>query len=82
VYSKTFNGDKFVIDETLEILEKQISPSDFFRANRQFIVSKQSILKAQNYYNRRFVLKTNPPSHENILISKARISLFKALLGI
>lgn len=81
VYGQTFNKERFVIDETLDNLEKQLSPSIFFRANRQFIVSRNSIKEATFYFNRRFILKITPAPEENILISKARVSEFKEWLA-
>lgn len=81
VYGQTFNKERFVVDETLDNLEKQLSPSIFFRANRQFIVSRNAIKEASFYFNRRFILKISPTPDENILISKARVSEFKDWLG-
>ena len=81
VYGYTHNKEKFVIDETLDALAEQLSPSDFFRANRQFIVSRNSIKEAQNYFNKGFSLKLNLSQNEIILISKAKVSLFKDWLG-
>ena len=77
----SYDKEKFVIDETLDQLERQLSSSDFFRANRQFIVSRNSIKEAQNYFNKGFSLKLNPSQNEIILISKAKVSLFKDWLG-
>ena len=81
VYGYSYDKEKFVIDETLDQLERQLSSSDFFRANRQFIVSRNSIKEAQNYFNKGFSLKLNPSQNEIILISKAKVSLFKGWLG-
>ena len=81
VYGYSYDKEKFVIDETLDQLEGQLSSSDFFRANRQFIVSRNSIKEAQNYFNKGFSLKLNPSQNEIILISKAKVSLFKDWLG-
>ena len=81
VYGYSYDKEKFVIDETLDQLERQLSSSDFFRANRQFIVSRNSIKEAQNYFNKGFSLKLNPSQNEIILISKAKVSLFKDWLG-
>ena len=81
VYGYTFNKERFVIDETIANLEKQLSSSVFFRANRQFIVSRNAIKEATFYFNRRFILKISPTPDENILISKARVSEFKDWLG-
>ena len=81
VYGYSYDKEKFVIDETLDQLEGQLSSSNFFRANRQFIVSRNSIKEAQNYFNKGFSLKLNPSQNEIILISKAKVSLFKDWLG-
>jgi two-component system LytT family response regulator len=80
VYGHTFNKERFVIDDTLDNLEKQLSPSVFFRANRQFIVSKNAIKEASFYFNRRFVLKIYPTPDESIIISKAKVAEFKEWL--
>lgn len=72
-----FKKERYAFDQTLDKLEQQLSPSDFFRANRQFIVSRKAIEEVQNYYNRRYVLKTNPSSSELILISKTKVSILK-----
>jgi two-component system LytT family response regulator len=81
IFGISNDKDKFVIDETLDVLEKQLSPSIFFRVNRQFIVARGSIKEAQNYFNRGLILKLNPTSNENVLISKAKVSSFKDWLG-
>ena len=81
VYGYSYDKEKFVIDETLDQLERQLSSSDFFRANRQFIVSRNSIKEAQNYFNKGFSLKLNPSQNEIILIRKAKVTLFKDWLG-
>ena len=81
VYGYSYDKVKFVINETLNQLEGQLSSSDFFRANRQYIVSRNSIKKAQNYFNKGYSLKLNPSKNEIILISKAKVSLFKNWLG-
>jgi|TARA_B110001454_G_C12661291_1_gene409614 DNA-binding LytR/AlgR family response regulator len=81
VYGYSYDKVKFVINETLDQLEGQLSSSDFFRANRQYIVSRNSIKKAQNYFNKGYSLKLNPSKKEIILISKAKVSLFKNWLG-
>jgi two-component system LytT family response regulator len=72
-----FKKERYAFDETLDKLEKQLSPSDFFRANRQFIVSRKAIEEAQNYHNRRFILKINPSPSELVVISKTKVSILK-----
>ncbi len=77
VYGKTFDGNSYIIDFTLEELEQQIQPQLFFRANRQFIVNREIIHEIEFYFNGRMLLKTMSISEEPILISKERVPVFK-----
>jgi two-component system LytT family response regulator len=67
----------FVIDKSLEELENQLDPTNFFRANRQFIISRQCIQEIELYFNGRLLLRTSPVSANQILISKERVPVFK-----
>ncbi len=80
VYGLTFTEEKHVLDETLDVLENKLNNTDFFRANRQFIVSRKTIIEVKNYFNGRLLLKTKPNIKEQILISKARVNLFRQWL--
>jgi len=80
VYGLTFTEEKHVLNETLDMFETKINQTDFFRANRQFIVSRKSISEVSNYFNGRLLLKTKPKSKEQILISKSRVNLFRQWL--
>jgi len=80
VWGTTFKKEKYDINEKLDLLESQLSPDDFFRANRQFIISRKSIVEVCNYFNGRLLLKTNPPSLDKILITRARVGNFKKWL--
>lgn len=80
VYGLTFKDEKYVVDETLEELDKKLSHTNFFKANRQFIASRKTIVEVSNYFNGRLMLKTTPKTKEKILISKARVGLFRQWL--
>lgn len=77
VQAATINNNYYIIEETLEKLQQQLDPSQFFRANRQFIVNRSAIQEINFYFNGRLLLKVQPIPKENILISKARASEFK-----
>lgn len=77
VYAYTIEDGKYVMEFTLEQLEKQLDPAIFFRVNRQFIVSRNAISEIEYFFNGRLLVSVRPASPENILISKARVSLFK-----
>ena len=67
----------YVIDKTLDELEKLLNPDAFFRANRQFIVARQSIREIEFYFNGRLLIRVGPISKKPILISKERVPVFK-----
>jgi DNA-binding LytR/AlgR family response regulator len=80
VYGLTLREEKYVVDETLDVLENKLNNNDFFRANRQFIASRKTIIEVSNYFNGRLLLKTKPKTEEQILISKARVNIFRQWL--
>lgn len=73
----TRQNESHVIDFTLDKLEKQLDPSLFFRANRQFILHIDAISKVENWFNGKLVVKTRPEAEEKIVVSRERARLFK-----
>ncbi|WP_026631473.1 LytR/AlgR family response regulator transcription factor [Dyadobacter alkalitolerans] len=74
----TLHDDRnFVVDKSLEELENQLDPTNFFRANRQFIISRECISEIELYFNGRLLVRTTPSSSNQILISKERVPVFK-----
>jgi DNA-binding LytR/AlgR family response regulator len=80
VFGLTFKEEKYVVDENLDVLENKLNKIDFFRANQQYIVSRKAIIEVSNYFNGRLLLKTKPKTTEQILISKARVNIFRQWL--
>jgi two-component system LytT family response regulator len=54
-----------------------LDPSNFFRANRQFIISRNFIKEVDFYFNNRLSVNLKVPVPEKILISKVRVSEFR-----
>jgi len=76
----TFEGRNYSMDESLERIQKQLNPENFFRANRQFIVSRQSVHSAAHYFHRKLKLSLRPECDQPVLVSKTRASAFKQWL--
>jgi DNA-binding LytR/AlgR family response regulator len=76
-----FDEKSFRFEYTLDELGELLDPKDFFRANRQYIISRKAIKDIDLWFNSRLSvnLKVNAP--EKILISKARIQEFKGWFG-
>jgi len=76
----TKTGKNFSVDFSLEKLESMLSPTDFFRINRQFLISFGSIKKIAVLSKSRIKLTLEPLSTEETLISTARTHEFREWL--
>lgn len=70
------DGRKYIIDYTLEQLEGMLDPERFFRLNRTFIVALSSIEKTSKYFNSRLLVELDPPTDEQVLISRVKSKEF------
>ncbi len=76
----TLTGQTYAVDKTLEALGQQLSPHIFFRANRQFIISRAAVKDIVVWFGSRLSLNLVVETPERIIISKARVPEFKQWL--
>ncbi|MEM9001558.1 MAG: LytTR family DNA-binding domain-containing protein [Bacteroidota bacterium] len=76
-YLVTKDKKKYMIEYNLESLEELISPKQFFRINRSFIVHINAITDVTVYANRRLKLSLNPKMEKEVIISRERVGDFK-----
>ena len=81
VYCYTHSQERYRIEQSLDSIQSDINPEDFFRANRQFICSRKSIHSASVYFQRKLKLEVRPSFPEEISISKLKITAFKKWLS-
>ncbi len=67
---------KYYYSSTMDELEKQLDPTLFFRANRQFIVNCSMVAIAEHYFSRKLIVKLLMPTPELIIVSKSKTSSF------
>ncbi|HYG39622.1 MAG TPA: LytTR family DNA-binding domain-containing protein [Cytophagales bacterium] len=79
IFSK--NGNKNLIEHTLDNLEKMLDPVHFFRLNRQYIAHISSIDTIHNYFNGKLKLFLKNKTKEEVIISRDKAPLFKEWLG-
>lgn len=77
IFLKKKDGQEYVVDFFLDDLEKQLDPSKFYRANRQFLVARAAISEIEPYFNGRLVLSIKPEIDTLVTISKSKASDFK-----
>jgi two-component system LytT family response regulator len=66
------------MDYTLDELEDMLNPEIFFRANRQFIISRKAIKDIDLWFNNRLSVNLKGSVPEKILVSKARVPEFRS----
>ena len=76
----TLDGTTYPVDKTLETLTHQLDTHNFFRANRQFIVSRKAVKDIAVWFGSRLALNLQIETPERIIISKARVPEFKRWL--
>jgi len=80
-YACTISKKKYVIDDALDKIQNEVSSVNFYRANRQFIVSKNAIENIAIYLNGRLIVNILPKPDEKIIVSKAKATDFKKWLS-
>jgi DNA-binding LytR/AlgR family response regulator len=77
----TIKGDAYVTDYTLDKLETEVNPHDFYRANRQFLINRRIVRVVEQYFARKLSVKTHTALPESIIVSKAKATDFTNWLG-
>ncbi len=78
----TDSGEEFMYDQSLEKVEKQLNPEDFFRINRQFILSSKAIKDIVQYTNSRLKIILQPNAQTDVIVARERVKNFKNWLGL
>ena len=73
----TLDEKTLPMDRSLDTLMAQLPGSDFFRANRQFIVSRRAIRDLSVWFGSRLSVNLSLRTPERIIVSKARVPEFK-----
>lgn len=76
-YIVTHDQKKYPIDQALDELTEILDPGIFFRINRQFIITFQSIAEIHPYFKGRMKLNLTPATTEEVVISSERTPEFK-----
>ena len=82
MWAYTFAEEKLPLDKSLDNIAAMLDDTEFFRANRQFIVSREAIKDMSVWFGSRLSLnlKVRPP--EKIIISRAKVPEFKRWLSL
>lgn len=74
----TFNKQSYSLDYSLDELMRSLDPSQFYRINRQYIISHKAIEDISIWFTGKLSVNLSVQVPERILASRARVSDFKA----
>jgi two-component system, LytTR family, response regulator LytT len=76
IYLRT--GKDYPYSKTLDQIELTLNPSDFIRANKQFIIARNSVKDITIWFDSRLLVKIDIETPERIYVSKNKAVEFKA----
>ena len=71
------NGEQLGYNKSLESILSTLDPQQFFRANKQFAINRDSVEKITVWYDSRLLLTLTAATPERLFISKNRAAEFK-----
>ena len=80
-YLQCSNGRSYLMESSLDKLEPELDPKEFFRVNRQFIVRLENIADIVAYSNQRLEVRLKDYSGQQIIVSRERVKAFREWLG-
>jgi DNA-binding LytR/AlgR family response regulator len=76
VYIVTGDKKKYIINYTLDQLDRVLDPKYFFRINRKYIARISAIGDVHKYFNSRLKVTLQPAVDDEILISRVKVPEF------
>jgi len=77
----TNDNHHYPVDFSLDELNTQLNPKDFFRISRQFIVKMSSVKQIHIYPKGRLKLELQPLADSEVFVSRDKVGRFKEWLG-
>lgn len=80
-YLHTFENRDYLLDNTLEQLETELDPKDFYRVSRKFIIPMKGIKEIQMHSNSRLKVILPTYKDDEVIVARERVNDFKEWLG-
>ena len=77
----TEDGKRYPIDSSLKQIQLTLSEQDFFRVNRQYLLSRKAIQELQYFSPTRIKVHLLPESQEDVFVARDKIGVFKRWLA-
>ena len=73
----TFDNRNFYEHNSLDVVQRQLDPSKFFRASRQFIISHRAVKDISVWFDSKLSVNLLVEVPEKIIVSRSRVADFK-----
>jgi len=77
VKAVTFANRTYYIDKTLDELEAQLNPDEFYRANRQYIIARKGVKDLTIWFGGKMAVNLSVSTPERIIVSKQKVAEIK-----
>jgi two-component system, LytTR family, response regulator LytT len=81
VFLHCSDGQKYIVNHSLDELEYLLHPKQFFRANRQFIIALKSVQSMHAGYNGKLNVLLGTAPKQEVVVSRERAGALKEWLG-
>ena len=71
----------YLIDSSLEVIEKELNPNLFFRISRKFIIPLDSVKEIQMHSNSRLKIILPTYKEDEVIVAREKVSDFKTWIG-
>jgi len=76
-YLHTLENRNYLIDNTLEQIENELNPKDFFRVSRKFIIPLKGIKEIQIHSNSRLKVILQTYKDDEVIVAREKVNDFK-----
>ena len=79
-YVRLKDGNCYPYSKTLEQIVSSLNPTDFIRANKQFVIARDSVTDITIWFDSRLLITLDTEVPERVYVSKNKASEFKTWL--
>jgi len=73
---RSFNGQEYFVNHSLNQIQNLVSEKQFFRLNRQYLVNFNAIKEVEHYFARKLLVNLVIPTKDKLLVAKEKVGGF------
>ncbi len=81
IYMVTDDKKKFLMNESLDELHRQVGKDNFYRINRQYLIAFKNVIEVQHYFERKLIVKLNVVTDDKLLVGREKVTEFLSWLA-